>query len=328
MGYLYEILSCAPAYARRWTHKARYERGQNPVRIQYGPLRHQAIVLYEPKGTPKRTTVAYLHGGAYVIGDPDSMGQVAAMFNTHDYRFASIGFSLMQERKFPAQIDDVFDGLACLVNYLDEHGIPSDRICIGGSSAGGHAAATVAYGKVLQCEHGFDGSRLTGCISLAAVVDIDDMLAKGLPLGGGTARFVDMPQEDRLSKAKVHAALTPFNPMLLISEDSDIPFLGFHGTADKMSPYDRERAFVEKLNALVGENPTNAGQILETDTGNLATLHTMTGWSWQHMKLTVTLPIVKSAAAKEARNHLFAWLDKIDAGAATAPSPKRGAPSS
>ena len=192
----------------------------------------------------------------------------------------------------------MFDGLACLVSYLDSHGFPSNRICLGGSSAGGHAAVTVAYGADLQRQNCFDASRITGCISLAGVMDIDDMLAKALWLGGGTARFVRMPECDRMNRARVHAALAPYSPIELIDGSLSIPFIAFHCPADKMSPYESERAFVDKLNANCGEGT--------------ATLHIMKGWSWQHMKLTVSLPIVKSPAADEARNHLFAWLGEID----------------
>lgn len=200
----------------------------------------------------------------------------------------------MPKHPFPSQIDDAFSGISAAIDYLEERGVSCESIVVAGSSAGGHAAALVAYARGLQAAHGFDGGRITGLISLAGVMDIDDMLARVLPLAGGTARFVRLPGMMRGNRASVHAALAPYSPIQVIDEHSTVPMLVLHGIHDKMSPYSSQVRFVEKLNGLTGTRT--------------AVLHSFSSWWCQHIVLTAGL-FSEDPRTSEGLQAIFSWMD-------------------
>ena len=98
--------------------------------------------LFEPDG-PARAVYVHFHGGGMVIGAPEmSDGANLALARQHGVAVVSVKYRLAPEHPFPAGPDD---GIA-VVQWLLEHGqdrFGSDRIILGGESAGGYMAAAV-----------------------------------------------------------------------------------------------------------------------------------------------------------------------------------------
>jgi acetyl esterase len=93
-----------------------------PVRI-YTPL--------EPKGG----TVAYFHGGGWVVGSIDSFDTACrALCNASGARLVSVGYRLAPEHPFPAGLEDC----AAVTRVLD------GPLAVAGDSAGGNLAIAVA----------------------------------------------------------------------------------------------------------------------------------------------------------------------------------------
>ena len=91
------------------------------------------VRIYEPDGA--RGTVAYLHGGGWVMGNLDSVDAVCrALANDAGARVVSIDYRLAPEHPFPAALDDALD--------VDPRARRPDVVA--GDSAGGNLAAVVA----------------------------------------------------------------------------------------------------------------------------------------------------------------------------------------
>jgi len=330
MGAIYEVLSTPFVYARKGIYHLRRATGSIPAparsvtRVSFGDDANQAFILYEPAQVTHAATIMYFHGGAYLVGAPESMDIAADVFNGWGYRFVSVGFRLLGAAPFPAQIEDAFCGVTAACSYLDAHGAQDCPVVLGGSSAGGHAAAVLCYSSALQEAYGLDVRRIRGLISMAGVMDADDMLARA-PL----THYVELPEGERVVSTPAmpthtastpavsavsasnaaapiavtaatadarHRALAPYSPIELVGERSRVPMLAIHGIHDRMSPYVSERRFVEKLNACGNASP--------------ATLHTLNSWRYQHLRLTAAV-FTEDPDSSEPLSALSAWLDTL-----------------
>ena len=91
------------------------------------------VRVYEPSGW--RGTVAYLHGGGWVMGSRDSVDAVCrALAVEAAARVVSIDYRLAPEHPFPAALEDAL----AVVRALD------GPLVVAGDSAGGNLAAVVA----------------------------------------------------------------------------------------------------------------------------------------------------------------------------------------
>jgi acetyl esterase len=121
--------------------------------------------VYRPEGEGPFPTVAFFHGGGWVIGDLDTHDNMArhvcrggrAVVVAVDYRLAP-------EHPFPAAADDAVASARWIAAHLDRFG-GDDRMAVAGDSAGGNLAAVVA--QVLTAE----GTRLSGQFLIYPAVD-------------------------------------------------------------------------------------------------------------------------------------------------------------
>lgn len=91
------------------------------------------VRVYEPAGATG--TIAYLHGGGWVMGSRDSVDAVCrALASDAGARVVSIGYRLAPEHPFPAALDDALNVVRAL----------EGPVAVAGDSAGGNLAAVVA----------------------------------------------------------------------------------------------------------------------------------------------------------------------------------------
>lgn len=106
-----------------------------------GPLKAR---VYRPEGAGPFPTVAFFHGGGYVIGDLDTHDNMCrdlcrgarAVVVATDYRLAP-------EHPFPAGISDAVAAAKWVVAHAAELG-GNGRVAVAGDSAGGNFSAVVA----------------------------------------------------------------------------------------------------------------------------------------------------------------------------------------
>jgi acetyl esterase/lipase len=102
--------------------------------------------LYEPVGRQRPSGVLYwIHGGGFVIGSA-VMGQSfgGRVAQELGVLVVSVEYRLAPDHPFPAPLEDCYTGLAWVHEHADELGVDPTRIAVGGESAGGGLAATLA----------------------------------------------------------------------------------------------------------------------------------------------------------------------------------------
>ncbi|CAL9347194.1 alpha/beta hydrolase [Streptomyces sp. enrichment culture] len=101
------------------------------------------VRVYRPRGA--RGAVVWLHGGGFVMGDVDTEHPWAARIaQSSGAVVVSVGYRLAPEHPFPAALDDAYAALTWTAEHAAELGVDTDRIAVGGHSAGGGLAAALA----------------------------------------------------------------------------------------------------------------------------------------------------------------------------------------
>ncbi len=89
--------------------------------------------------------LVYFHGGGWVLGGLDSYDPVARILcRRAGVHVFSVDYRLAPEHPAPAALDDCLAAYRWVVAHAGELGFPRDRVAVGGDSAGGALAASVA----------------------------------------------------------------------------------------------------------------------------------------------------------------------------------------
>lgn len=101
---------------------------------------------YRPQNKNNLPVFVYFHGGAFIYGTPEQYDfifyQLALALNI---LIVSVDYRLAPEHPFPAALDDGYDALLWLAQEAEQLGGNKKNISIGGSSAGGTIAASLAH---------------------------------------------------------------------------------------------------------------------------------------------------------------------------------------
>src|SRR5215470_7958008 len=84
--------------------------------------------------------VVFVHGGAWMHGDPSQAAGNALHFARRGIATVAISYRLAPAHRFPAPLDDVRRGLRHVRAYAGEFGVDPDRLVLMGLSAGAHLA--------------------------------------------------------------------------------------------------------------------------------------------------------------------------------------------
>ncbi|MGI3903235.1 MAG: alpha/beta hydrolase [Janthinobacterium lividum] len=117
------------------------------LRIQ-GPAGDLPLRLYAPMpegGATPLPALVYLHGGSFVAGGLDSHDTLLrALANRAGCLVVSVAYRLAPEHPYPAATEDAWAALAWVAGHAHEMGVDGRRLAVGGDSAGGLLAASVA----------------------------------------------------------------------------------------------------------------------------------------------------------------------------------------
>ncbi|KCZ51809.1 alpha/beta hydrolase [Hyphomonas pacifica] len=92
-----------------------------------------------------RPAILHLHGGGYVLGNPDTMApQCTAWAKGMDAIVVAPAYRLGPETSYPGNVEDAYAALAWMHDNAGQLGIDTSRIAVAGESAGGGLAAALA----------------------------------------------------------------------------------------------------------------------------------------------------------------------------------------
>ncbi|WP_306371616.1 alpha/beta hydrolase [Nocardiopsis sp. CC223A] len=105
------------------------------------------LLLWRPTWTTEPTGLLYwIHGGGMIIGTHrgPEIPDLLAMARDLGLAVASVGYRLAPEHPHPTPVEDCYAGLVHLTGDADALGLDTDRVVVGGASAGGGLAAATA----------------------------------------------------------------------------------------------------------------------------------------------------------------------------------------
>ena len=102
--------------------------------------------LYLPANPVRRPipVIVFLHGGGWSGGTRTTGPDFKRYFAQDGFAMASIEYRLTPAITFPANVEDVRTAIRWLKANATAHALDPDRICLWGTSAGGHLAAVAA----------------------------------------------------------------------------------------------------------------------------------------------------------------------------------------
>jgi acetyl esterase len=104
------------------------------------------VRLYEPMGwTDKAGLFLFFHGGGHVMGSLDSHdGLCRKMASAGGMAVCAVDYRLAPEHRFPNGLEDCVAAYRWVLDGVDGLGLPSQKVAVGGDSAGGNLAAAAA----------------------------------------------------------------------------------------------------------------------------------------------------------------------------------------
>ncbi len=108
------------------------------------PGRRVHVDVIVPSGVGPFPVLVYLHGGAWVAGNPASHRKLTHRFAEGGCLVVSADYRLAPEYPFPAGFDDCVVAVEWAAEHAREFGGDPTRMAIGGDSAGANLAAAVA----------------------------------------------------------------------------------------------------------------------------------------------------------------------------------------
>jgi acetyl esterase len=128
-----------------------------------GPGSSLHLRLYVPaSGKGDRLPVLfYIHGGGFEMGSVSAYdGWCRFLASSSGYLTVSVDYRLIPEHPFPAAVDDTWAVLCWIREHVAEHGGDPGTIVVGGDSAGGNLAATLAMRSQADAKSAIAGQLL------------------------------------------------------------------------------------------------------------------------------------------------------------------------
>jgi len=204
----------------------------------------QTFDLFRPANSAGKRIplIAWIHGGAWRVGDKD-WNNVKYLVG-HGFAIASIDYRLSGDAIFPAQIQDCNAALDFLLAHADDYGFDSNRVVIGGASAGGHLA--LLLGLAREKEFGATDFRARCILDFFGVTDFQALAdsisdpAMRADLMDSATRLLgaDVAKQPDLSRKA--------SPATYVRPDSP-PVLVLHGDADPLVPISQSQLLRERL---------------------------------------------------------------------------------
>lgn len=145
--------------------------------------------VYAAKGSDPLPLIVYIHGGYYVGDDKLDFTYYCQALAARGYAVANVNYQLAPEAKYPTQMLQVNEAIGCLLAHAEEYRIDSEKIFIGGDSAGAHLSSQMGLyytNPAFQARIGgtpaIAKEQLRGVILHCGYYNIDTLRATGFPM--------------------------------------------------------------------------------------------------------------------------------------------------
>jgi acetyl esterase len=178
--------------------------------------------LYTPEAEPPHPTLLFFHGGGWVVGDLDTHDTVCrALCARVDCAIVSVDYRLAPEHPFPAGLEDAYAALEWAARHGDRATLDTDRLAVGGDSAGGNLAAAVA---LLARDR--DGPELVSQLLIYPAVASLELQSFPSHEENATGYLLERPgiewYFERYVQSRAHAR-NPYLAPLLANDHGDLP---------------------------------------------------------------------------------------------------------
>jgi acetyl esterase len=116
-------------------------------------------------------TVVWVHGGGFVSGSKDQIGNYARILAAGGYAVAAIDYSLAPGKTYPTPLRQINQALAYLVHHAQRLHVDPERLVLAGDSAGAQLAAQLTnvitspqYARALGIEPAIAPAQLAGVL--------------------------------------------------------------------------------------------------------------------------------------------------------------------
>ncbi|ELZ73843.1 lipase/esterase [Haloferax prahovense DSM 18310] len=198
-----------------------------------------------PAAEASRPLVVFVYGGAWETGSTGQFARWALDAADKGFVAAEVSYRLGHEAPFPAQIEDVCEGIDWVVDRADEFGIDPDAVAVVGHSAGAHLALLAALSD------GDEFGRRTGIDAAVGVSGVYDLRADDHERAGESLPLFD----GRPSAAELRRC----SPITDVDGDPDSgvapnadapPTLLLHGSEDSVVAPDQSARLADALDAV------------------------------------------------------------------------------
>ena len=133
-------------------------------------------------GTEPLATVVWIHGGAWISGNKESVRPYVQTLATKGYTTVALNYTVGPEAIYPTALTQLNDGLAFLVEHAAEYNIDPSRIIIAGDSAGSNLTSQLAtlttsssYADLVGIEPALTSDQLRAVILNCGIYDVSEI---------------------------------------------------------------------------------------------------------------------------------------------------------
>jgi acetyl esterase/lipase len=236
-------IDSAPANGQESTPAIRLERGL--VFAKGGSTELKLDLAMPKEGGGPFPAIVCIHAGGWVGGDRKQMGQTITALAGRGYVAVSPDYRVAPRDRFPAPIEDCKAAVRWLRANAETYHVDSRKIGAVGLSAGGHLACLLGVTRKEDALEGEGGnadqsSAVQAVVSFFGPTDLtrgewskEVRDANITPLLGGTIA----------QKAEAYRRASP----ITYAGKHAPPFLFFHGTEDRVVPFQQSQELAVKL---------------------------------------------------------------------------------
>jgi acetyl esterase/lipase len=205
--------------------------------IAFGHHPQQSLLLCQPPAAaPRRKTVIFfVPGGGWRMGSAGLFRFIGRALAVWGFPTIVAGYRLAPAHKFPVQLADTCLSLQVGLEALEQCGVATERVVLGGQSAGAQLASLLAYAQHETAAWRQHVAAFSGLLVISGPVDFSAC----------RNRTIRRLLQDYLGDEKNRALADPIRH---IRAEASMPVLCMHGDRDPLVELQNARSFAGKVN--------------------------------------------------------------------------------